>query len=338
MSDNFFLETSKLAGSDRQLLAQWLAQYEAENDLNRFFESAPDIFADEEGSEDLQRLSSAAVPNWTSVAPGQIRMLKASLTSDPEIITSVLVLSQWEGANWLIAPFSRFTVPATPGELSTNADFAAYSVLEVWNATVVPDLLVNSDSVFLRTVPEELRKEACQLYFHLLAEDVLPDSTAEKTGPQILSEIDPRIQYLLNEQEQLRPLQREAERINQLLAQFSAFNQDKDVFAERFAVSFDVCPALLAAGEEEKTVFHSVEGSEAVVRCLVREGQARIKVFAPDRMDYSHDLDGWFLMRPDGKVLGRIADAGCIIPDFDGQATLAAAPDGSLHELQPLKE
>ena len=327
MSDNFFLETSKLAGSDRQLLAQWLAQYEAENDLNRFFESAPDIFADEEGSEDLQRLSSAAVPNWTSVAPGQIRMLKASLTSDPEIITPVLILSQWEGANWLIAPFSRFTVPATPGELSTNEDFTAYSVLEVWNATVVPDLLVNSDSVFLRTVPEELRKEACQLYFHLLAEDVLPDSTAEKTGPQILSEIDPRIQYLLNEQEQLRPLQREAERINQLLAQFSASVQ----------VSGAVEVAL-AAGEEEKTVFHAVEGSEALVRCLVHDDQLRIKIFAPDRMDYSHDLDGWFLMLPDGKVLGRIADAGCIIPGLGGRFLLAAAPDGSLHELQPLKE
>ena len=167
MSENVFLETSNLDFADQKLFASWLAQYESENEIDRFFESNPELFAECEGSEDAVKLSAAVVPDLTPPAPGQIRMLRASLTSDHEIITPILVLSQWEGTQWLIAPFSRFGVPATPGEMSTEEDFSAYKVLEVWNSAVVPEFLLCANTVFLRNVSETLRKEVCQLYFHL---------------------------------------------------------------------------------------------------------------------------------------------------------------------------
>ena len=331
MSKNVFLETSNLKPADQKLFAQWLAQYEAENDLNQVFESNPDIFADCEGPEDSGKLAAAAVPDMTPPAPGQIRMLKASLTSDPEIVTPVLILSQWEGSQWLIAPFSRFNVPATPGEMSSDEDFSAYKVLEVWNAAVVPEFLLCSKTVFLRTVPESFRQEACQLYFHLLADDELTDSAVKRIGPPIQSQIDPRIQYLLDEKEQLRPLQAEAERINSLLAVFSVPSQH------------DPLPMVIsmAAGEAEKeSAFYTVENSLAVVRCLIRDGQFKIKVFSADRMNYSRELDGWMVLLGNGKVLGSISDTRGHFPvssQFDGQAVILTAPDGSIHKLSPMK-
>ena len=273
MSDDVFLKTSNLNPADQKLFARWLARYEAENAVNRVFESDPDIFADCEGCEDPGRLAAAAVPDRTPPAPGQIRMLKASLTSDPEIITPVLILSQWEGSHWLIAPFSRFDVPATPGEMSTDEDFSAYKVLEVWNAAVVPEFLLCSGTVFLRTVPETLRQEACRLYFHLLADDELPQQVAAKVGPPILSKIDPRIQYLLCEQEHLRGVHAEAARLNDLFVRLSAGEENES-------------PLILAAGEAGKTaLFYAVENTGSAVRCLVHDDKLEIRVFTADRME-----------------------------------------------------
>lgn len=328
MNDDVFLETSNLNPADRKLFARWLARYEAENAVNRVFGSDPDIFAHCEGCEDPAKLAAAAVPDRTPPAPGQIRMLKASLTSDPEIITPVLILSQWEGSRWLIAPFSRFDVPATPGEMSTGEDFSAYKVLEVWNAAVVPEFLLCSGTVFLRTAPETLRKEACQLYFHLLADDELPQEVAAKVGPPIRSGIDPRIQYLLCEEEHLRGVHAEAARLNDLFARLPAGDEDEP-------------PLTLAAGEAGKTaLFYAVENTGSAVRCLVRDDKLEIRVFTADRMDYSHELDNWMVLRADGKVLGTVADAACRIAGISGPADAVrflAAPEGTVHTLAPVE-
>lgn len=204
---NPFEMTSGLEGKEQSKFADWLNQYESLLKIDAWFENHPEFLKAEDATEDTEHLKSLAKPSFYPPKPGQIRLLHQCVLSDQESIAPIIILSQWEGdQRWLVAPFSPLTKPANPGELETDLEYHAYRVVEAWNAFVIPEFLLYTETSFLREAGEAIRLDACKVFFAHLKGTTLPEELADKCGPRIMSKFDPRIQYLLSEQEQYQPL------------------------------------------------------------------------------------------------------------------------------------
>ena len=112
------LYASLLAGTpeDAGLLDAWLDERSADRESCRH--ELPETIASVR--QDNRRLSQAAGNYDGDIAPGQIRILSKRFTADPDLIPYVAVLGKSEEGRWLVAPFSQYSYPATPGEMATG--------------------------------------------------------------------------------------------------------------------------------------------------------------------------------------------------------------------------
>lgn len=134
-------------------------------------------------------------PQAVPVATGQVRLLPPYTPSLPETEhpVFVLVLAGNTKQTSTIVPFSRFDIPATPGEWSTEFEQKPLKVLCFWNSRLIPasDL---EHSWLTHTLSDEQIKaitNACGQY---------PFPPTPRHGPALLHPLDPRHSYLHEEQ------------------------------------------------------------------------------------------------------------------------------------------
>ena len=238
----------------------------------------------------------------------------------------MLVLSQWSDQHWLIAPFSPYSFPATPGELATDIEFSHYAVVESWNAVVVPEIFLYTRTSFLRNADEQLRKDACTIFFQQLEGTELPKNLVDRVGPSINSEFDPRIQYLLDQKQELIPLRNAAQKAADV---FSSVKAQSPFWANN-----DETLVLAAKDKDSNVSFWSVDKQDAVIKTFIEKSELRLQVFSSDYQSYSDLLDSWSVVSESGTVLGTIVNGRCRIPkeNVAGMFCLAS-PNGELFIL-----
>ena len=265
------------------------------------------------------------------VKPGQIRLLKRNNLSYPINTTFILVLTQWTGDRWLIAPFSPFTAPATEGEMDTGLDSSLYRVVEAWNTVVVQDVLLQSQSVFLRDADDSVRKDACTVFFQKLEGKEIPEELSDRVGPPIRNDLDPRIQYLLNEKYQLEPLREKIKNTEEFLRNMEPFEtapwtQEKD--------------SVLAASDKtiEPVLYLSVANHQERIKVFRVEKEIRFEFYSADFEDYSNTFDSWYIVSEEGYVLGQIKKDFCSFTNkIPIESICLAAPDGNLISLSRIE-
>ena len=185
--------------ADAKLFDTWLDERESEREIN---ELAAD---DEPATVNGARLAATCGSYDPKIEPGQIRILSKRYTNEPEAIPYVAVLEEWESGNWLVAPFSPYRTPATPGEMTTNINLCGLGVIQAWNARTVQTEVLSKSFLFGQ-LDEKVRSEAAALFRNQLASTKLPDDFSALRGPAIIMEADPRYDYQAEAIARLQPL------------------------------------------------------------------------------------------------------------------------------------
>ena len=146
------------------------------------------------GDEELTGTAPVDLP----AAAGQIRLLPPVSTALKSRLVYAALLQPLQGDLFLVAPFSRFAVPATPGELSTGRACAAVRVLCLWNACEMTAEMLKSTWLVDEMSSNEL-SEAMAVYRHSKDGAGLPKGLSPRTGPPLFHPADPRQVYVNRE-------------------------------------------------------------------------------------------------------------------------------------------
>ena len=179
---------------------------------------------------DAERLAAAAAPFDGNVEPGQIRILSTEFVSGDGALPFVAVLDRWMADLWLVAPFSPYSTPATPREMASGVRFAGRRVLQCWNARTAHESLVSKSRV-VGVLGESVRKDALALFRHVASGIALPDSFKALVGPPVLSEADPRRNYLTESAAAFAPLTEAARKTEAALARAERLAELKEKIA-----------------------------------------------------------------------------------------------------------
>jgi hypothetical protein len=131
-------------------------------------------------------------------AAGQIRLLPPVSTALRSRPVYVAVFQSEHDNCFLVAPYGRFAVPATPGELSTGRECAAVRVLCLWNARGLPADVLKSTWLVDDMTSREL-SEAMAVHRNLKKRTGLPEGLDLRIGPPIFHPADPRRIYINRE-------------------------------------------------------------------------------------------------------------------------------------------
>ncbi len=131
---------------------------------------------------------------------GDIRLLPPAPLSVPalERPVYVAVLREVLAGQWEIAPFSRFSLPATPGEWRTGLRAAPLRVLSLWNLRVVSTPTL-SGAWRTRGMSEARLKTARERCDRATRPEETSARPASDVGPPLLHPLDPRVIYLAEE-------------------------------------------------------------------------------------------------------------------------------------------
>lgn len=172
----------------RQTLASWLREWTVEQALGGGEEAA---WASAARGRRARRRRPARV--------GEVRLLPPDISSDH--LRYFLVLEAPSDGPIRVAPFSRFAVPAIPGEWRTGHRAPALAVLCVWNAVELPRAIAERAWPVADFGAECLEK-ARKLAAEYLAPDLDPPAGwAESVGAPLRHPDDPRWSYLQEEAE-----------------------------------------------------------------------------------------------------------------------------------------
>lgn len=179
----------------------WIEQYilDAEHDELKLYEDIDGV------QLDYDRLRNSVNPYDSHLEVGQIRILAPKFVRNQDHIPYVAVIAQTDETHYLVAPFSRFPIPATPGEIMTHKDFEPVKVLQVWNARIVPEALLQL-SWKSDVLEEQTRQDAEALHQYLQTKTPLPENFSSILGPRLDAPFDLRYTYLDEEEEQFVPL------------------------------------------------------------------------------------------------------------------------------------
>ncbi len=153
----------------------------------------------------------------TKLAVGQIRIMTSAVTLEPKHIPFVAILGRWTESSWLVAPFSRFTIPAVRGEMLTGIDYDFHAVLQCWNAKIIPSILLQK-SWKCGELPEQVRIDAYDLFRHLATNTPLMETFQSAIGPALTDPLDFRNDYMAEDKEQFQPLDNRIAMVNQIAA------------------------------------------------------------------------------------------------------------------------
>jgi hypothetical protein len=131
---------------------------------------------------------------------GQIRLYHPFLKETKKLPRYVAVLKNNEDGSWLIAPFSRFSEPAVPGEWKTGRKAPVLRILCIWNARYMTGSMLERSWVVDR-LPASKIEHAIAIQRFLAEGKELSRLYANQIGPPLVHPLDPRIEYLEEERE-----------------------------------------------------------------------------------------------------------------------------------------
>lgn len=273
--------------------------------------------------QDNVRLSAAVDAYDSDIKEGQIRILSKRFTDDPDVIPYVVVLERWNKDMWLVAPFSQYGTPATPGEMKTGLDIYGLRVLQAWNARTVQPCLLEK-SWLCREVGDALRKQALALFRHEFGGKELPADFSAERGSPIIFEADPRCDFQAESIARLRPLStavKATERILSELEEAKSTSENEDLKSGILRIDFmrssvlDTDDYALAAGdaEKQKTEDYSVGDDELSV---THSPEEKVSIFTfydqDDKPEVSYD--GYGLLGGEVEFLGTFKDGTLRVP------------------------
>ena len=184
---------------DAEMLDAWLDERAASMDT---IELPGEIVS---ARQDNRRLAEAVGEYDGNIVPGQIRILSKRFTADPDVIPYVAVLEQWYEGMWLVAPFSQYSYPATPGEMATGIRHVGLHVMQAWNARTMQESLLAKSYLF-GELSDDVRQDCLSLFRHEMGGRGLPENFKALRGGAITMEADPRRDYIAETIARLQPL------------------------------------------------------------------------------------------------------------------------------------
>lgn len=139
----------------------------------------------------------------TALKPGEIRLLHPAVrNADRPLYIAILFESARE--TFCIAPFGRFSEPATPGEWLTGRTTPALRVLCLWNSQEWSRQELEQSWAVDQLTADELH--AALLVLRSVRHDgVLATPLLQQTGPPLVHPLDPRWDYIEEERELMFP-------------------------------------------------------------------------------------------------------------------------------------
>lgn len=141
-------------------------------------------------------------PVDTAAFVGQIRLMHPQVIVQQARPLYFALLEERPKARYLVAPFSRFSEPATPFELYTEHDSAVLKVLCLWNSRVWPRSLVQQSWIVDELSDSDL-DAACAVWRFCRYRETPPQETTHRCGPPLIHPEDPRWKYMAEEDKQL---------------------------------------------------------------------------------------------------------------------------------------
>lgn len=188
-------------------LAAWLQEWRTATILEQS-EEPPDSGTTGEQTD----ANAAEVP----IAPydpvdnsGEVRLLSPVIAGADQRPVYVAVLRPPSTGTVLVAPFSRFPVPALPGELLTQHSTPALRVLCLWSAREMTESLVARSWLVDALTQEEL-DTGLQLLDCLRRRSSLPPGLESLVGPPLVHPDDPRHDYMEEELARMETLTADA--------------------------------------------------------------------------------------------------------------------------------
>jgi hypothetical protein len=140
---------------------------------------------------------------WQAPDVGQVRLLHPA-HMDPARMRPVYVavLRQAGGTSWMVAPFSRFTQPAVPGELQTSLRAAPLRVLCLWNARIVNQEAMAATWLCKKIAAAQV-VSGLNVWRNLSEGKPMEQALVPRVGPPLEHPLDPRHDYMQEEIELL---------------------------------------------------------------------------------------------------------------------------------------
>ena len=182
----------------RRQLRAWLHECNLELGLRR---------VDDSGSKGAVPVVSSKVtsvsfyPQAGESWPGRIMLLRPVMAEQPwERPFYVLVLNETGPEEYEAAPFSRFSVPALPGEWQTRLRAKPLRVLCLWNTRRLERRVLESAWPAGRLAAGKL-KQVLALREGLVRGHNMPAQSGLEVGPPLCHPLDPRWGYVAEEQD-----------------------------------------------------------------------------------------------------------------------------------------
>ena len=177
----------------QRCLARWLAEWK----LDRILRSVSDPAAAQPSRTTV--FSKSSEGDSRPLEAGSIRLLYlAPNRMADQRPTYVALLKERFDGSFLIAPFGRFSEPATPGEWRTRLRAMPLRVLCLWNARAVTASVLSLSWRAGQLSPSKTR-QALAFHRHIKDGSPLPPAQEEEFGPPLRHPLDPRYAYLAEE-------------------------------------------------------------------------------------------------------------------------------------------
>ncbi|MBR4170795.1 MAG: hypothetical protein IKR48_04005 [Kiritimatiellae bacterium] len=292
---------------DAIMLDAWLDERTA--DLERTMDNLPEEI--KSVRQNNRRLACSVGSFDKEIAPGQIRILSKRFTTDPDVIPYVAVLEEWHEGMWLVIPFSQYSYPATPGEMTTGLRHLGLRVMQVWNARTMQEPLLAKSFLF-GELPDSVCQDGLSLFRHEMGGVDLPEGFDSLRGCAITMEADPRRDYVAETIARLCPLStavKATERIRAEVERRELSDKMGREFAKRIAKpKFIEEEMKLAAGTRKpRTECYDVGGISLDLE-FSPETDAVVMTFYDEQDEKFLGYDGYGVIGRDEEFLGAFLD------------------------------
>ena len=314
-------------------LNEWATFLESEKwDSENPQEEEPELEADEFSDAARDKIRQLIRPfDSQKPVPSEIRLVSSTvIPGERPVWVAVL---EGEKEQLLVAPFSRFSVPATPYELDTP-----HGVLNLWQAAWIDEGTLKHSWVAreMRLSGEDLRDallvlDAYRSYQHT------PNPLKDRTGARLSRhKTDPRHAYMAQEQALLSPLNgRNVERGIHAHSHGAKIIPLTDIFKNQLEQN----PALRLAADDSRSRIAPGTFRVPKLAVLIRFSfdpvakSIRWNVF--DEHDrFSDHLKGFSLVSArTGKLLCEIEGASGTFTEIPPEGILLIHPDGTAVDL-----
>lgn len=341
-----------------QRLYRWLVEWDLDCRFSELFDDEVDELAGRSAhgvTEDAQAGNQVKLRPFdtasATLAPGAIRLVSGEALPECPRFFYIAIIENLGDSPLLIAPFSRFSEPATRGEWLTGREDPPLQVLELWNTHSVPAELVEKGWLVDFLTKQEM-DDAWAVYDHALTGWPLAEHVRSQVGLPIRHPEDPRLAYQDLEIELLRPW-REAALATDETEEKSVFEQLDESIVFRLAVHCllhmarraadgDIVSGLAVATPDAIATVRD-SGGDAVQEAAARSGEGCAIVRNRPEQDRANPEKGfvqWELVppQPSGRRIFVVDTKRQVLlgeGKLSGDGRIASLKDTPWPELQP---